>query len=150
MAEETTGDLGEGATRVGDLRGRDRGETGDRFARDDGSGAAGDGIVEERVTVGTQARQSEEQRARDDPAAVGDDRGDSDGTVARAAEEREALQQGVEGGALHGGGHHRGRRGHRPRSATWPRGAVETGGISSQRMHFSATSRKIGAETLPP
>ena len=151
MAVEAAGDFGEGATRIGDMGGRDGGQAADRLTRDDGGGAARDRVVEEGVAVGAQAGQREEEGARDDPAAVGDDRGDADRAVAGAAEDREALQQGVEGRALHGGGHrHRGQGRHRPRSATWPRGTVVTGGRSSQRMHFSATSRKTGAEILPP
>ena len=124
--------------------------SGDGFAGDDRGGAAGDHVVQEGMAVGPQARQGEEERARDHAAAVRHDRGHAHRSVARPAEHGQPLEQRVEGGALHRGGHHRGRRRHRPRSATGPRGRVETGGRSSQRMHFSATSRKIGAETLPP
>ena len=149
-AVEAAGDLGEHPARIGDLGGGDGGQAGDGFARDDRGGAAGDHVVEEGVAVGPQARQGEEEGARDHAAAVRDDRGHAHRTVARPAEHGQPLEQRVEGRTFHRGGHHRGRRRHRPRSATGPRGRVETGGRSSQRMHFSATSRKTGAETLPP
>ena len=56
VAEETAGKLGKGATRISDLGGGDGGKASDGFARDDGGGAAGDGIIEERVTIRAQAR----------------------------------------------------------------------------------------------
>ena len=150
VAVETTGDLGEHPARIGDLGGGDRGQAGDRVAGDDRGGAAGDDVVEEGVAVGAQAREGEEERAGNHAPAVRHDRGHAHRTVAGPAEHGQPLEQRVEGRTFHRGGHHRGRRRHRPRSATGPRGRVETGGRSSQRMHFSATSRKIGAETLPP
>ena len=85
-AVETAGDLGEHPARVGDLGGGDGGQAGDRLTRDDRGGAAGDHVVEEGVTVGAQAREGEEERARDHAAAVRHDRGHAHRTVARPAE----------------------------------------------------------------
>jgi hypothetical protein len=56
MTEETAGDLGKGATRIGDLGSGDSGQARDRFSRDDGGGAASDRVIKESMPVCTQSR----------------------------------------------------------------------------------------------
>lgn len=60
MAVEAAGDLGEYPPRVGDLSGRDGGQSGHRLARDDGGRAARDGVVEKGMAVRAATRQGEE------------------------------------------------------------------------------------------